>query len=324
MKLADQQRGIDYTDFQIDGLDRVRRGKVRDSYFVGQEGILMVATDRISAFDHVLPCVIPYKGEILNQLAAKAFEQTEHIVRNWLFDLPDPTASMGWRCEPLPIEFVVRGYLCGHAARVYETGARTLCGHKLPEGLRRNDPLPQPILTPTTKAQSGHDEDISREAIIERGIITADRFDQLQHLALALFEVGQKQAQRRGLILADTKYEFGLRGAEILLIDEVHTPDSSRYFYADGFEERQERGRKQQQLSKEFVREWLTEQGFQGQEGQYMPSMSDETVASIQERYFALYRIMTGEVFRPSDRSNWRERLIHNIREALEKWQTYA
>ena len=324
MRLGDPQRGIDYTNFKIEGLGEKQQGKVRDVYTLLPDGLVIVATDRISAFDHVLPQVIPYKGEILNQMAARAFEQTAHIMPNWLFEVPDPAVSMGCYCKPIPVEFVVRAYLCGHAARVYEAGGRSLCGVPLPEGLRRNDPLPAPILTPTTKANNGHDEDIRPEAIVEQGILDRDTLAYLSDCAMQLFEAGQRQASIHGLIMADTKYEFGSLNGAYMLIDEVHTPDSSRFFYAEGYEQRQEAGQAQKQLSKEFVREWLMEQGFNGMEGQSIPEMSLDTVEKIQERYFELYRQMTGEVFRPTDRSRWQERLHDNIAAGIEKWRQYA
>jgi phosphoribosylaminoimidazole-succinocarboxamide synthase len=323
LELARQKRGIDKTHLDIEELVRLRRGKVRDVYELTYDRLVVVATDRISAFDHVLPQVIPYKGEILNLLAARGFEQTRSIVPNWLQEVPDPAVSIGRKCEPIPVEFVVRAYLCGHAARLYEEGHRRICGQRLPDGLRRNDPLPEPLLTPTTKAQSGHDEDISPQEIVRGGLLSRETLEMLTEYALALFDAGTRTAQQRGLIMADTKYEFGTREGRIYLIDEVHTPDSSRFFYAEGFEEKQERGEPQHQLSKEFVREWLMEQGFQGLEGQQIPPMSDETVASIQERYFELYRMMTGQVFHPSDRSQWRLRLQENTTQALKRWSEY-
>ncbi|MCS6928165.1 MAG: phosphoribosylaminoimidazolesuccinocarboxamide synthase [Saprospiraceae bacterium] len=284
------------TQFHFLGQTAFYRGKVRDVYTIG-DYLVIVATDRISAFDCILPKPIPYKGAVLNQLAAYFLEATRDICPNWLITTPHPNVSIGYRCEPIRIEMVIRGYLAGHAARQYAAGHRVLCGVPLPEGLREGDPLPQPIITPTTKAAAGHDEDISREEILDRGLVSPEVYAQMEAYTRALFQRGSEMAAQRGLILVDTKYEFGKRGDQVMLIDEVHTPDSSRYFYAEGYAERQARGERQQQLSKEFVREWLMAQGFQGKAGQQMPEMPDSFVREVSERYIQLYERMTGCVF---------------------------
>jgi phosphoribosylaminoimidazole-succinocarboxamide synthase len=273
------------------------KGKVRDVYTIQDQFLAMIVSDRISAFDVVLPRPIPYKGQVLNQIAAEALKATEDILPNWLKATPLPNASIGLKCETFPVEMVVRGNLTGHAWRTYKSGLRSLCGVSLPEGLKENDFFASPILTPTTKAHEGHDEDISREEIISSGLIERSTYEKLEQYTLALFERGKQIAAARGLILVDTKYEFGFIGDTIYLIDEIHTPDSSRYFYADGFEERQANGEAQKQLSKEFVREWLMENGFQGKEGQQVPAMTDEVVQAISERYIELYEQVTGKQF---------------------------
>jgi phosphoribosylaminoimidazole-succinocarboxamide synthase len=273
------------------------KGKVRDVYTIQDQFLAMIVSDRISAFDVVLPRPIPYKGQVLNQIAAESLKATEDILPNWLKATPLPNASVGLKCETFPVEMVVRGNLTGHAWRTYKSGLRSLCGVNLPEGLKENDFFASPILTPTTKAHEGHDEDISREEIINRGIIERGTYEKLEQYALALFERGKQRAAARGLILVDTKYEFGFIGDTIYLIDEIHTPDSSRYFYAEGFEERQAKGEAQKQLSKEFVREWLMENGFQGKEGQQVPTMTDEVVQAISERYIELYEQVSGKEF---------------------------
>jgi phosphoribosylaminoimidazole-succinocarboxamide synthase len=287
---------LSQTHFQFPGQTGFYRGKVRDVYAFDQH-LLMVASDRISAFDVVLPRAIPFKGQVLNQIAAHFLEKTADVVPNWLEAVPDPNVSFGRRCEAFPVEMVVRGYLAGHAWRTYRAGGRMLCGVRLPEGLRENDRLPQPIVTPTTKAHQGHDEDISREEIVGRGLVRHDDYELLETYALALFRRGTEMAAERGLILVDTKYEFGALNGRIFLIDEIHTPDSSRYFYADGYAERQESGLPQRQLSKEFVREWLIANGFQGKEGQAVPEMTDEWVGQISDRYIELYEHVTGKHF---------------------------
>jgi phosphoribosylaminoimidazole-succinocarboxamide synthase len=285
---------IKQTEFQFAGQTGFYRGKVRDVYYFGDK-MAMVATDRISAFDVVLPRAIPLKGQVLNQIAAKNLAATADIVPNWILAVPDPNVSVGITCDTFPVEMVVRGYLAGHAWREYRAGKRQVCGVPLPEGLRENDKLPTPIITPTTKAHEGHDEDISREEIIAKGLVSEQDYVDLEKYALALFARGSEMAARHGLILVDTKYEFGHKNGTIYLIDEVHTPDSSRYFYATGYEKRQQAGEAQKQLSKEFVRQWLIENGFQGKEGQVVPEMTDEVVSSISERYQELFEQVTGE-----------------------------
>jgi phosphoribosylaminoimidazole-succinocarboxamide synthase len=279
-------------------------GKVRDVYYIGQEWLVMVASDRISAFDVILPRPIPYKGQVLNQIAAFMLEATRDICPNWLISTPAPRAAVGKKCIPFKIEMVVRGNLVGHAWRTYQSGSRELCGAVLPEGLKENDFFPTPIITPSTKAAQGHDEDISPSDIIGQGLATEAEWEVLQKYTHALFARGKEFAAKRGLILADTKYEFGKIGDEIYLMDEVHTPDSSRYFYQEGFEERQQQGEKQQQLSKEFVREWLMANNFMGKEGQQVPAMSDEWINTISQRYISLYEKVTGTAFQPMDLSD--------------------
>ena len=284
------------TNYNFPGQTQVYNGKVRDVYFIGDDQLVMVATDRISAFDVILPKGIPFKGQILNQIAAKFLDATTDIVPNWKQATPDPMVTVGIRCEGYPIEMIVRGYLCGSAWRAYKSGVREICGVALPEGMRENEQFPTPIITPTTKAEIGaHDEDISRDQIISQGLVSEAEYAQLEKYALALFQRGQEIAAKQGLILVDTKYEFGKKGEQIILMDEVHTPDSSRYFYADEYEERFQAGLPQKQLSKEFVREWLIENGFQGKEGQQVPEMTDEVVAGITDRYIELYECITGE-----------------------------
>ncbi len=274
------------------------KGKVRDVYFIGDKHLAMVVSDRISAFDVVLPRPIPFKGQVLNQIAAHFLEATTDIVPNWVLDAQSvPNATIGLKCETFPVEMVIRGNLTGHAWRTYKTGARTLCGVALPEGLKENDFFPEPILTPTTKAHEGHDEDISREEIIAQGLVSKEEYEQLEAYTRALFQRGREMAAERGLILVDTKYEFGKIDGKIYLIDEIHTPDSSRYFYTEGYEDRQAKGEQQKQLSKEFVREWLMENGFQGKEGQAIPEMTDEFVNQVSERYIELFNHVTGKTF---------------------------
>ncbi len=304
------------TNFHFPGQTGFYRGKVRDVYTVGDR-IVMVATDRISAFDFILPRPIPHKGAVLNQLAAYFLEETRDICPNWLISTPDPNASVGYRCEPLRVEMVIRGYLAGHAARQYATGYRTLCGVPLPEGLRENDPLPHPIITPTTKAAEGHDEDISREEIIARGLVSPEDYAQMEAYTRALFQRGTTMAAMRGLLLVDTKYEFGKWNGQLMLMDEVHTPDSSRYFYADGYAERQARGERQRQLSKEFVREWLMAQGFQGKAGQSIPNMPDEFVCEVSERYIELFEQMTGRPFIRDTSTDPLRRIERNVLKVL-------
>lgn len=283
--------------FQLPNQTGFYKGKVRDVYSIGDKHLAMIVSDRISAFDVVLPRPIPFKGQVLNQIAAEFLDATEDILPNWKIATPLPNATIGLRCETFPVEMVVRGNLAGHAWRNYKSGLRTLCGVTLPEGMKENDFFPTPIITPTTKAHEGHDEDISKEDIIARGIVAKHEYEQLEKYALALFERGKQIAKQRGLILVDTKYEFGKIGETIYLIDEIHTPDSSRYFYTDGYEERQAKGEAQKQLSKEFVREWLMANGFQGKDGQQVPEMTDEVVNNISARYIELYEKVTGKAF---------------------------
>ena len=301
------------TDLHLPGQISKYTGKVRDVYFLEGGLLVMVATDRISAFDVVLPKGIPYKGQVLNQIASKFLDLTADIIPNWKIAEVDPMVTVGRLCEPYKVEMVVRGYLAGHAWREYKEGKRTLCGVPLPDGLRENEKLPHPIITPTTKAAEGHDEDISREEIIARGIVPADEYEQLERYTLALFERGTQIAAKRGLILVDTKYEFGRKDGKILLMDEIHTPDSSRYFYAEGYEDRLARGEHQKQLSKEFVREWLMAGGFQGKEGQKVPEMTEEVVAGITDRYIELYEHITGEKFVKSEDADPEARIAANI-----------
>jgi phosphoribosylaminoimidazole-succinocarboxamide synthase len=279
------------------------KGKVRDVYTISDRLLVMIASNRISAFDVILTRPIPFKGQVLNQIAAYMLNNTKDICNNWLLDVPAPNVSIGLKCEPFKIEMVVRGNLTGHAWRTYASGKRILCGVELPEGLHENDYFPRPIITPSTKASEGHDEDISKEEIIKRGIVSKEDYEILEQYALRLFARGKELAAKRGLILVDTKYEFGKLDDKIILIDEIHTPDSSRYFYADGFEERQSKGEKQKQLSKEFVREWLIENNFMGKEGQQVPEMSDEWIATIRDRYIELYEKLIGEKFKPEELS---------------------
>lgn len=307
------------TDFQLPGLVSKYTGKVRDVYTLDNGYLVMVATDRISAFDVVLPEGIPYKGQVLNQIASKFLDLTRDILPNWKIAEVDPMATVGVRCEPYKVEMVVRGYLAGHAWREYKAGRRSLCGVAIPDGLRENEKLPRPIITPTTKADEGHDEDISREEIIARGIVPADEYEQLERYTLSLFQRGTEIAAKRGLILVDTKYEFGKKDGIITLMDEIHTPDSSRYFYAEGYEERLARGEHQKQLSKEFVREWLMAEGFQGQAGQKVPEMTPAVVAGITDRYIELYEHITGEKFRPASGEDATARIESNIKAFLNK-----
>ncbi len=305
------------SDFSFPNQNSVYKGKVRDVYTIENELLVMIATDRLSAFDVVLPKGIPYKGQILNQIASEFLQKTQDIVPNWLIATPDPNVSVGIRCEPFKVEMVIRGYLAGHAAREYKAGKRELCGVPLPEGLRENDPLPNPIITPTSKADNGaHDEDISKEEILKRNIVSKEDYAILEKYTYALFERGTQIAKERGLILVDTKYEFGkTKDGEIILIDEVHTPDSSRYFYADGYAERQEKGEEQKQLSKEFVRQWLISKGFQGKAGQQIPEMTPEYITSVSDRYIELYEHLLGKEFIKADISNIQERIYHNVTE---------
>lgn len=290
-------KAIVKTDFSLKGQKGKYIGKVRDVYDIDGEYLVMVVTDRISAFDVVLPEGIPYKGQILNQIAAKFLDATSDIIPNWKIAVPDPSVTVGLKCEPFMVEMVIRGYLTGHAWREYKAGKRTLCGVPLPEGMVENQKFPEPIITPTSKAMEGHDEDISKEEIIASGLVGKEDYEQLEKYTKAIYQRGCEIAAKQGLILVDTKYEFGKKDGRIILMDEVHTPDSSRYFYAEGYEERLAKGERQKQLSKEFVREWLMENGFQGQEGQKVPEMTPEVVNGITERYIELYEHITGEKF---------------------------
>ena len=306
------------TDFHFDGQTNVYHGKVRDVYTVKNDLLVMVATDRISAFDVVLPKGIPYKGQMLNQIAAKFLDATADIVPNWKLASPDPMVTVGLRCKGYPVEMIVRGYLCGSAWRAYKSGVREICGVKIPDGMRENQRFPEPIITPTTKAEYGlHDEDISREEILKQGLVTAEEYAMLEKYTMALFMRGTEIAAKRGLILVDTKYEFGRRDGKIYLIDEIHTPDSSRYFYADSYQELFEKGEAQKQLSKEFVREWLMDNGFQGKTGQQVPEMTPEIVAGISERYIELFENISGEAFNKADIADITARIEKNVVEYL-------
>lgn len=306
---------INETNFQFPNQKSVYKGKVREVYNINDEVIVMVASDRLSAFDVVLPKQIPYKGQILNQIASKMMSETSDIVPNWLVANPDENVSVGHLCEPFKVEMVIRGYLSGHAAREYKSGKRIICGVNMPEGLNENDKFPEPIITPSTKAAKGdHDEDISREEILAKGIVSEEDYLVLENYTRKLFQRGTEIAKKRGLILVDTKYEFGKKkNGEIVLIDEIHTPDSSRYFYADGYQERQEKGEKQKQLSKEFVRLWLIENGFQGKKGQKLPEISDEKIKEISDRYIELYEQITGEKFIKANTDDILRRVEKNI-----------
>ncbi len=308
-----QEGAILDTNFDLPGNVDVYKGKVRDVYNVDNKWLVMVATDRISAFDCILPQPIPFKGQVLNQITAEFLAETGDIAPNWFVSSPDPNVSIGYLAEPYPVEMVVRGYLAGHAWREYRAGKRELCGVKLPEGLHENDPLPEPIITPTTKAREGHDLDISRDEILAQGLVNEADYEQMEHYTKRLYDEGQRRAQNNGLILVDTKYEFGKSNGAILLLDEVHTPDSSRYFYLDGYEERQQRGDKQQQLSKEFVRQWLIEQGFQGQEGQQMPDLPNEFIRRVSERYIELYETLLGKPFQRRDTNQIEDQIYKSI-----------
>jgi phosphoribosylaminoimidazole-succinocarboxamide synthase len=312
---------ITTTNFNFPKQKSVYRGKVREVYNINDELLVMIATDRLSAFDVVLPKGIPYKGQILNQIATRFMEMTSHLVPNWLIASPDPNVAVGHLCEPFKVEMVIRGYLSGHAAREYAAGKREICGVAMPDGMKENDKFPEPIITPTTKADNGeHDEDISREAILEKGIVSEEDYEVLENYTKVLYNKGTQIAADRGLILVDTKYEFGkTKEGKIVLIDEINTPDSSRYFYKEGYEERQKRGESQKQLSKEFVRQWLIANGFQGKEGQQIPEMTEEYVESVSERYIELYENILGEQFFKADISNIHERIEKNVLDFLNK-----
>ena len=307
------------TDYNFPGQKSVYKGKVRDVYAFEDDQLVMIASDRLSAFDVVMPKGIPYKGQILNQIATKMMKDTEDLVPNWLQATPDPNVAVGEACEPFKVEMAIRGYLSGHAAREYKAGKRTLCGVAMPEGMKENDRFPEPIITPATKAEQGdHDEDISKEDILKRGIVSAEDYAVLEDYTKKLFQRGTEIAEKRGLILVDTKYEFGkTNDGKIVLIDEIHTPDSSRYFYANTYKELQEKGEPQKQLSKEFVRQWLIQNGFQGKEGQEVPFMSGEYIETVSERYIELYENITGETFEKADVSNIEKRVEENVKAYL-------
>ncbi|HEY3429443.1 MAG TPA: phosphoribosylaminoimidazolesuccinocarboxamide synthase, partial [Cyclobacteriaceae bacterium] len=309
-------QAIKETNFKFPGQTGFYKGKVRDVYYFGNI-MAMIATDRISAFDVILPRAIPDKGRVLNQIAAMNLQATKDLVPNWVISTPDPNVTIGFKCETFPVEMVVRGYLAGHAWREYKSGKRSVCGVSLPEGLKENDKLPHPIITPTTKAHVGHDEDISREEILKRGLVSESDYTTLEAYTLKLFHKGTELAAKRNLILVDTKYEFGKNNNQIFLIDEVHTPDSSRYFYADGYGDRQQKGETQKQLSKEFVRQWLIENGFQGKDGQRVPEMTDPIVNSISDRYKELYAQVTGETLAPVEYTALIERIEQSIINSL-------
>ena len=307
------------TDFTFPGQQGVYHGKVRDVYSIDNDLLVMVASDRISAFDVILPEGIPYKGQVLNQIAAKFLDATTDILPNWKIATPDPMVTVGLRCEPFKVEMVVRGYLTGHAWREYKEGNRSLCGEKMSEGMKENQKFPHPIITPTTKAEAGHDEDISKEEIIAQGIVSKEDYEQLEKYTLALYQRGCEMAAQKGLILVDTKYEFGKIGDKIILMDEIHTPDSSRYFYADGYEDRLAKGEEQRQLSKEFVRQWLIRNGFQGQTGQKVPEMTEEYCNSVSGRYIELYEHITGEKFVKANLSDVAARIEKNVTQFLKE-----
>ncbi|MCD6200532.1 MAG: phosphoribosylaminoimidazolesuccinocarboxamide synthase [Bacteroidales bacterium] len=308
------------TDFAFDGMTSRYEGKVRDVYTLRDQWMVMVVTDRISAFDVILPKGIPYKGQVLNRIAVKFLDATADIVPNWKISSPHPNVTIGFKADPFKVEMVVRGYLTGHAWREYRSGKRTLCGIPLPEGMKEHQRFPEPILTPTTKAEIGHDEDISREEIIRSGLVPAEEYEELERLSLALFRRGTEMAAEKGLILVDTKYEFGKRNGKIILIDEIHTPDSSRYFYADGYESRLAKGEPQRQLSKEFVREWLIEKGFQGKAGQQIPEMTPDFVEEVSRRYLELYEQITGDPFEKGALDNLEDHIYRSVEEEVKKF----
>ncbi len=310
---------ITESEFNFPGQLSVYHGKVRDVYTLKNDLVVMVASDRISAFDHVLPKGIPFKGQVLNQVATMFLDATKDIVPNWLLATPDPSVAVGLACEPIRVEMVIRGYLAGHAAREYAAGKRMICGVEMPEGLKENDRFPEPIITPASKAEEGHDEDISREEIIQKDLVPEAIYLQMENYTRALFQRGTEIAAKRGLILVDTKYEFGLLNDKVILIDEIHTPDSSRYFYSDGYHERQIKGEPQKQLSKEFVRQWLMENGFQGLEGQKMPEMPEEFVQTITDRYIELYERISGNTFVKAETSDIANRIQSNVENYLNK-----
>ncbi len=313
-------KGLASTNFSFAGQTGKYNGKVRDVYFFGDKVLAMIVTDRISAFDVILPRPIPYKGEVLNKIAAHFLSATKDIVPNWILDIPDAQAAVGLQCKPVRVEMVIRGYLSGHAWRTYKSGKRELCGVRMEDGLKESDKFLQPIITPTTKSDHGHDEDISREEIIKRGIVDEKIYMQLENYTRKLYERGSEMAAKQNLILVDTKYEFGIFENKIYLIDEIHTPDSSRYFYADGYEERQKKGEAQKQLSKEFLRQWLIENNFQGLEGQTVPEMTDSVVQMVSDRYIELYEKITGSSFKKLATENIEERIFNNVSESVKKF----
>ena len=314
---------ITSSNFNFPGQKSVYKGKVREVYNINDDLLVMIATDRLSAFDVIMPKGIPYKGQILNQIASKFMHLTQDIVPNWLVANPDPNVAVGYLCEPFKVEMVIRGYLSGHAAREYAAGNRILCGVEMPEGMKENDKFPTPIITPTTKAAVGtHDEDISKEEILAQGIVSKEDYEVLEKYTHALYQRGTEIAASRGLILVDTKYEFGkTKDGKIVLIDEIHTPDSSRYFYAEGYQERQDKNEAQKQLSKEFVRQWLISNGFQGKDGQQIPEMTDEYIETVSERYIELYENIIGEKFEKADVSNIQERIEQNVNAFLASYK---
>ena len=310
---------ITTTNYNFPGQKAVYHGKVRDVYTLENDIVVMIASDRISAFDHILPKGIPHKGQVLNQVATMFLDATKDIVPNWLIGTPDPSVAIGHSCEPVRVEMVIRGYLAGHSARQYSEGIRTLCGVAMPEGMKENDKFPEPIITPAIKAEEGHDIDASREEILSQNIVPEEIYVQMEKYTRALFQRGTEIAAKMGLILVDTKYEFGLKNGEVILIDEIHTPDSSRYFISEGYEERQSKGEVQKQLSKEFVRQWLIENHFQGLEGQTMPEMPDEFVETVTDRYIELYEKITGKKFEKADTTDISKRIENNVLEFLKK-----
>jgi phosphoribosylaminoimidazole-succinocarboxamide synthase len=311
------EKSLTKTDFEFTNQKAVYKGKVRDVYSIGEEYLVMVASDRISAFDHILPKGIPFKGQVLNQVATMFLDATRDIVPNWLIGVPDPNVAVGYRCEPIKLEMVIRGYLTGHAWREYKAGKRVLCGVQMPDGMKENDPFPKPIITPATKAEEGHDEDISREDILKNKIVEEEVYIQLEDYTRKLFQRGTDMAAQRGLILVDTKYEFGMKDGQVMLMDEIHTPDSSRYFYLDGYEERQSKGEQQHQLSKEFVRQWLIENNFQGLDGQKMPEMPDDFVNLVTSRYIELFEKISGKDFIKADVTQINGRIFENTEKFL-------
>lgn len=315
--LTDEQC-ITRTNFQLTAVSSVYNGKVRDVYYIDNRFMVMVVSDRVSAFDFIMPRPIPYKGQVLNQLAAFFLDATKDICPNWVISVPDPNATIGILCKPYKVEMVIRGYLSGHAWREYKSGKRVICGVEMPDGLKENDAFPEPIITPTTKSDHGHDLDISREEIIQQGIVPEKEYELIEKYTRALYDRGRKMASQKGLILVDTKYEFGRANDKIYIIDEIHTPDSSRYFYAEGYEERQAKGEPQRQLSKEFLRQWLIENGFQGLEGQSIPAFPDDFVHEVSERYIELYQKITGTPFQRADADNVLQRIEDNINRGLQ------